>query len=343
MSPVAVISFQEALAHSERASTRHLLLGNGFSIACRPNIFVYGKLFERANFAKLSPAAQAAFAALGTEDFERVIKALRDAAKLIPLYKGVDPGVAKLLEKDADGLKEVLVQTIAASHPARPGDILDNEYAACRAFLAHFKTVYSLNYDLLLYWAQMHTEPNKTPDSDDGFRKSEDDIGAGYVVWESGQSHDQNMWFLHGALHVFDTGTEVQKYTWINTGIPLIDQIRDALARDYFPLFVAEGNSSEKLERIRHSDYLAKAYRSFSEIGGALFVFGHAFASNDEHYLKRIERGKIRYLYVGLHGDPKSVSNQHIIARASLMTAGRNAKRPLDVMFYNSKTAHVWG
>jgi hypothetical protein len=115
----------------------------------------------------------------------------------------------------------------------------------------------TLNYDLLLYWAQMHNEEGNEPSSDDGFRKPEDDYDAAYVTWESGNSHKQNTWFLHGALHLFDAGTEIQKYTWVNTGLRLIDQIRDALKRDYFPTFVAEGTSNEKLIRIRHNDYLA--------------------------------------------------------------------------------------
>ena len=343
MSDLKVLSFVDALAQSERLTSRHVLLGNGFSIACRPDIFVYSKLFERADFKKLSTAARKAFDALGTEDFEKVIKALRDAGKLVPLYEDVDPTLARRLQTDADGLKEVLVQTIADSHPARPSDISDQEYAACRLFLAPFKNIYTLNYDLLLYWTKMHTLSNEKQDSDDGFRKPEDEAGAPYVVWESGNSHQQNTWFLHGALHLYDTGTELQKYTWINTGVALIDQIREALARGYFPLFVAEGSSAEKLERIRHSDYLAKGYRSFESISGALFVLGHSFAANDEHYLKRIERGKVRELYVGLHGDPGSISNRHIVSRASRMQTVRRSKRPLDVYYFDSGSAKVWG
>src|SRR5689334_12717731 len=99
---MAILTFQEALRESARYSKRHLLLGNGFSIACRPNIFAYGKLYEEADFSKLSPTAKFAFEALGTQDFERVIKALRDAHAVLAAY-GSDPALLKTLQDDADG------------------------------------------------------------------------------------------------------------------------------------------------------------------------------------------------------------------------------------------------
>ena len=340
---MAILTFQEAITESLRFTKRHALLGNGFSIACRPNIFLYGKLYEQADFTKLSPTAKKAFEALGTQDFERVIKALRDTKLILEAYGGVPQSLLDSLQSDADGLGELLVETIAHSHPAWPGEVTDEEYAACRSFIANFNTVYTFNYDLLLYWAQMHTEEGGTPTSDDGFRKSDVDYDAAYVVWEPSQSHEQNTWFLHGALHVFDSGTEIQKYTWANTGVRLIDQIRDALGKGFFPLFVSEGTSAEKLERIRHSDYLAKAYRSFSEITGALFIYGHSLAANDEHYLKRIEKGKVSQLYIGLHGDPASGSNKHIIRRADQLANNRRRNAPLSVSYFDSSTAKVWG
>jgi hypothetical protein len=336
-------TFQEALADSQRFNRRHLLLGNGFSIACRPDIFLYGKLFENADFSKLSPTAKFAFNALGTQDFERVIKALRDTKLILQAYGGVPSSLLDSLQGDADGLRELLVQTIANSHPSWPGEIKEDEYAACRTFLSHFNTIYTFNYDLLLYWTQMHMPEGVAPSSDDGFRKSTDVYDAGYVVWEPGQSHEQNMYFLHGALHVFDTGTEIQKYTWVNTGIRLIDQIRDALSKDYFPLFVSEGTSEEKLERIRHNDYLAKAYRSFSEIQGALFIYGHSLAKNDDHYLRRIEKGKLSQLYIGLYGNPDSDANKQIIKRANQMANGRGVRKPLTVSYFEASSAKVWG
>lgn len=336
-----LMAFSAALDATNQCTKRHLLLGNGFSIACRPDIFVYGKLFDQADFSKLSPSAKKVFHALDTQDFEKVIKALRDAKAALAAYDGVPSKLLDTLQDDADGLRELLVQTIASSHPAQPGEIEEHEYAACRQFIANFDSVYTLNYDLLLYWVQMHTEEGVSPSSDDGFRKPEEDYDAAYVTWESGNSHKQNTWFLHGALHLFDAGTEIQKYTWANTGIRLIEQIRDALKRDYFPIFVAEGTSNEKLIRIRHNDYLAKAYRSFTEIGGALFVYGHSLAENDEHYLKRIERGKLSQLYVGIYGDPDSPSNKEIITRAKRMNVPRR-RVALNVQFFDAESAKVW-
>jgi hypothetical protein len=341
-----LLTFQQAIKSSASYSKRHLLLGNGFSIACRPDIFRYEKLFEQADFSNLSESAQRAFGALNTTDFERVIKALRDAAGLAVLYNLPEHNALQM-RTDADALKELLVQTIANSHPPFPSDISDGEYAACQQFLSNFNNTYTLNYDLLLYWSHMHHESSAEIQSDDGFRTSQNDIDDGiesdYVVWESSQSHEQNMWFLHGALHVFDSGTEIQKYTWSRTGVRLIEQIRDALSRDLFPLFVAEGSSDEKLERVRHSDYLAKAYRSFQEIQHCLFIYGHSLAANDDHYLRLIEHGKLSHIFVSLYGDPTSNDNKEIIQRAKGMSLRRGAKRPLRVDFYDSESAKVWG
>lgn len=61
----------------------------------------------------------------------------------------------------------LLVQAIAGRHPERPSDITEDQYKACRAFLAHFVgesrekhkgQVYTLNYDLLLYWTLLYDE-----------------------------------------------------------------------------------------------------------------------------------------------------------------------------------------
>ncbi|MDP0995544.1 DUF4917 family protein, partial [Klebsiella pneumoniae] len=77
-----LITFEAAIADSEKFAKRHLLLGNGFSIACRADIFHYGSLFAQADFSKV-PEVQAVFEALATQDFEAAIRALENASRIL--------------------------------------------------------------------------------------------------------------------------------------------------------------------------------------------------------------------------------------------------------------------
>ena len=116
-----LLTFDAAIAATDHFSKRHLLLGNGFSIACRPDIFVYGKLFEQADFAKLSDSARQAFDALATTDFERVIRTLNDTAALADVY-GLDPSISLQMRDDSAKLKELLVQTCLLYTSPSPRD-----------------------------------------------------------------------------------------------------------------------------------------------------------------------------------------------------------------------------
>lgn len=84
----------------------------------------------------------------------------------------------------------------------------------------------------------------------DGFGNDEDAPDAEYVVWQGEtNAHSACIHFLHGALHLFDSGKELLKYTWVRKGVPLIEQARSALHNGAFPLFVAEGTSGQKKRR----------------------------------------------------------------------------------------------
>lgn len=339
-----IISFQAAMRQATKGTDKrpHVLLGNGFSRACRDDIFAYEALFDRADFGKLSANARRAFDKLNTTDFEVVIRALRNAAILCELYNGKKDALSKQLRDDADGLREVLATAVAHSHPARPNDISDEEYQACRKFLAHFDKIYTLNYDLLLYWTVMHEEMEPRVLADDGFRSPEEQ-DVDYVTWEVGNTNKQNIHYLHGALHLFDAGSELKKYTWSRTGIALIDQIRASLAEDMYPLVVAEGEARQKKTKINHSNYLSRSFRSFCSISGSLFVHGFSMGDSDSHLVKATTKGKVSELYVGLHGDTNSRANQGIIEKVAQMPNIRSQRQPLSYTFYDTASADVWG
>jgi hypothetical protein len=363
-----ILTFAEALEETEDCR-RYVLLGNGFSISLFPERFTYVSLFESARSDGLfdaTPEIAKAFEALGTKDFEELMDALKASAKLAPIYGGDS---AKMMEH-SNILKGILVNAIANKHPSRPGDITDEQFENCRAFLSNFigtqrgnriGKVFSLNYDLLLYWSVLHdtfdvdwltgeisVEADQELDHDDGFRADEEDYEAEYVVWDPFHgTNSQSIFFLHGALHLYERGPQLAKMCWERAGNdPLMDQIRRALDDDRFPLFVSEGSSSFKMKRINRSAYLSRSLRSSFGCCGtknaAIFVIGHSLAANDDHILRRIKKGKIGRLYVSLFGDPDSSTNMAIRARAQALADGRLAKDAMTVRFIRSDTIHVW-
>ena len=341
-----VLTFEEALRRA--GEKRHLLLGNGFSIALRPDIFCYGSLFAKADFSGY-PEVEAVFRSLGSEDFEEAVQALEGAATILPSFLPDQREACGRINACAAKIKDVLVATIAGQHPPRPNEISDDQYEACLRFLKNFLTgpkggrIYTLNYDILLYWTLMNGFVNRSIDFNDGFRTDVYNGDAEYVVWDD-SAHSQNVYYLHGALHLFDGGHELQKYTWCRTDKPLIVQARDAIGKNLFPLFVAEGTWEKKLRKICHHSYLSKGQRSLASIKGVLFMHGVSLAENDTHILRVIEQNKgITTLFVGLHGAPDSAENQKIIRRAGAMVTSRDAKSPLQVSFYDSAGANVWG
>jgi hypothetical protein len=364
-----MISFQDALDSTE-GERRHLLLGNGFSIALFPERFTYKSLLQQAKDEGLfaaTPELEEAFAILNTTDFETVLSALISMRKLIHLYAG-DPHANTKIAEHAEHLKHALVQAIAGKHPERLNEISEEKFESVRTFLLNFSgkalakpgCIYTLNYDLLLYWSLLH-EPgpvwNGTTmvappeealmEHDDGFRSPPDDYDAPYVTWdiESG-SNKQNIHYLHGGLHLFDAGDELQKFCWERSGIPLMDQIHEALDSNRFPMFVSEGSSASKLRKILHSGYLTRSLKSFAGVCAAaqnnLFIYGHSLAESDEHILQLIERGKCKAIYVSIFGDPDSEQNAAIIHRAEMIAAARE-RYPLKTHFFDAESAEVWG
>lgn len=361
-----LITFQDAINETE-GKKRHLILGNGFSIACRPDIFRYDTLYNQADFSNCLHVEEV-FQELNTHDFEVVINALERAAQIAPIYGG-EQDLVDQFNEDALSLKHLLVDTVANNHPARPNDISDEEFKQCRKFLSYFLnddicercSIYTLNYDLLLYWSFMHKEEDDDPQKielkfNDGFNHDflgfeEDSQEARFapdVTWQGEtQSHQQNIHYLHGALHLYDEGSDLRKYTWKESGVALTEQARFSIENGFFPLFVSEGSTDKKLDKIVHSAYLHKAYRSFvsnTKVKGAsFFTYGYSFSENDDHISRRIGEGKCKALYVGIYGDIDSEVNKEVVKRVEALKSKRSKRYNLDIKYYDADTAEVWG
>lgn len=338
-----ILTFNDTLKKCPNMNKCYLLLGNGFSTSLFPAIFSYKSLKDEADFTK-NPELAEIFDKLGTPDFEKVIHALEHSAVIGEIYKIPGPKIKKLQE-DANDLKSILVSTIADRHPEDTTKVTDEQKKSCNKFLNQFKKIYTLNYDVLLYWVLLHGKNQRADDIDDGFRLPDDDFGAEYRVFDS--PHSPTFFFLHGALHIYDSGSERRKYVWVDTGKKIISQVREAIDKNLYPLFVAEGNSDQKKTKITHDSYLSKALRSFEAVcdmkDATVFIFGHSLNDSDEHIFRFIKRGKVPRVFIGVYKDPASGYDKRIIQKAKLLGTQRTKKYPLEVILYDAQSANVWG
>lgn len=360
---IKIHTFQEAIEHSANRGKRNLLLGNGFSIACQPDVFRYESLLEKAPIEGRSRIRKV-FKMSNSTDFEGIIKLLESSEKVLKIYSPKssehNAGIRSEIKQDAHLLRKILVKVIATNHPETPGDISEEMYSSCRKFLRHFiesKTdtagrIYTTNYDLLLYWTLLHELQDVDArlqfelEHNDGFGRDRNTPDE-YVKWMGESSaQSQRVHYLHGAIHLFDDGTDIYKYTWSRTGTRILQQIEDALRGEKYPLFVAEGTSQQKLKTIKHNPYLYHSYKSFSKImggnSGSLFVLGFSFSNSDQHIIDKIVSGGIRQLYVGVHGNKNSDGNKRMVRTLSNMMSSRRKNAEMDVMYFDSAGANVW-
>lgn len=340
MSQVEVLSFEEALKKTSNEA-RFLILGNGFSISWNPKIFSYNSLKDSAE--GISTKTKELFQKMNTVDFEEIIKDYEYASSVCGVHE-----MQNEFDQKATELRKLLIETIAKSHPEVPESLTEEEYEKCILFLSNFKSIYSLNYDMLLYWVLMkdkYRENNKPilKNLTDGFAYNNEE----FLNWD-GNSFDIH--YVHGALHLFEED-EIVKLNYRVTQKKLKDQFVDLIQdKKKFPLFVAEGDKNKKLRRIRNSGYLTRCLNSLQKIGAktipnSVFIYGSSLSDNDLHIVQALAKNKCHNFFIGIYGDQNSEPNKRLIKNAMRIKYLRESMRnfsPCNLYFFDSGTAKVW-
>ncbi len=203
-----MISFQEAIDQTEK-SNRIILLGNGFSISlCKS--FSYKRLYEVARDElpendRLSTELCGLFNDLETEDFEKVLAHLEVANIVMSHYK--KGKLKNSIQKDFKKVGNIFAKSILHVHPRFQNKIELATYTDAIGFFENFSKIFTLNYDLLLYWTIM----NKMELEKKGFAASipiRDGFGKkaseqmNNLVWST--SNPQDVFYLHGAIHLYE-------------------------------------------------------------------------------------------------------------------------------------------
>ena len=337
-------TFQDVLASIQKNNKRpfHLLLGNGFSMAYDLAIFSYNALHDFIQNAH-DPDLETILGVIETKNFEVIMQQLGTCAALVDAFGG-DPALRQRIEDASARLRSGLLDSVQKLHPEHVFKVPQKQSEACAVFLTTFLDtgghLYSTNYDLLLYWVLMR---NSVPHVDGFGREPEnpDDPPDDYIwselVWGKHRD-DQNVFYLHGALPLFDDGVAVIKEEYDEYNY-LLQKIRARMESAEYPIFVTAGDGRQKLTHIMHNHYLAYSYESLCTVDGSLVTFGFNFGEYDEHIINAINRAarqkppaKLWSIYIGVYSDD---DRQHI--------KQIEHKFKCKVHIYDTNTAQVWG
>lgn len=305
----------------DAASWDALLLGNGASMAVWSK-FGYTSLFDIATSEAvdhpLGDTEKNLFAALDSVNFEQVLGALSIARRVNHSFDVQAPQ----LDEAYEYIKRALIGAVRHVHVPWTSVPLDTLIAVRRA-LKRFNHVFSLNYDLLVYWAMMAEEPLE--DFKDYFWTGTFDI-TDTDVWGKAT---RVLW-LHGGLHLCrDTWGRTHKRMAQGPGANLLETFGQDFP-EATPLFVTEGTHVQKLRTVMSSDYLSFGYHELSSHVGPLVVFGSALGDEDRHIVESINHNGRMVAVSLMPGDGETV-------KAKKAAVLQNLPRP-DVRFFDATT-----
>jgi len=284
-----------------------IILGNGASIAFH-NKFNYSSLYEIAGDSKIITDEIAKIFKLfsaKTKSFEYILQQLWYASNINK--------VLKIKGKEMDNayysIRTALIDTVQTAHGSfqdwkneDPTFSIKLEKAA--NFLKNFSTVISLNYDCLVYWIIMKGKDLFGNWLKDTFT----DNGQSTPDWDMlrtchGKAEGATLvLYPHGNLSlVTDREQLTKKLTCKKTSFDLITFIKEKWeTKEYAPLFISEGDSKQKLDRIRSNSYLARVYSELYQVGNKIVIYGWGVTEQDEHILKAILHNHAQIEKIGI-------------------------------------------
>jgi len=347
-----MLTYQEVIdSLNKKKRTKHLLLGNGFSMSYDKKIFSYNALSDFVTKTK-DKLLHKLFGIIETANFETVMRELDLFRKLASEFSD-DKKLVRKINKARDSLKKNMLDAITELHPENVFKIPEKSSRKCAEFLRIYLDsnghVFSTNYDLLLYWVLMRNQ-NQIANIVDGFGKEyipkdADEYDLNYepefggLEWGPNQAN-QHVHYVHGALHIFDEGISIIKEIY-DEGY-LLENIKKRIDNKEYPVFVTAGDGKQKLAHILHNQYLDYCYKTLTSITGSLVVFGFGFGKYDEHIIEAINKAakgqkgdkfdKLWSVYIGVYSKDDEIHINSVLRKFKCK----------KVHLFDSKTAEIW-
>ena len=147
---------------------------------------------------------------------------------------------------------------------------------------------------------------------DEKNKKSSLDVNDGFLGKEFRPEvlEIQNLFFLHGAFHIYRDKNLVKKVTQSQDKAlyEKLGEIIDSEEKDLVCVFAE--TSEEKKENIEKNKYLKVCLEKLSSLTGCLVILGSSLSDNDRHIFEAINKSSISSIYISSTKEDKSKSSR---------------------------------
>lgn len=310
-----------------------IILGNGASISIDSRLR-YPSLYDAAkDRGLLQDEEQDIFNFFATSDFEMVLRALYHA-NTINRYLKIDDNAT------GDSYSRVKDSLIGAVNEVHPGHADIEKYVEkISRFLDDFKNVFSLNYDLIVYWVMMKANADAGGNLFKDCFSSDGRFEFDYEYMRlphKGLPSSTLVFYPHGNLML------VTDNSGITTSTDLISSITSSWTLGgNVPLFVSEGDTKKKMIAINRNPYLNQVYNELGKKKNSVLFYGWGMGQQDTHVLKALYKSGVSDIgvsvYTGLGSEP-----DHYMYEANRTLISIFRSKVINVDFIDASEPGLW-
>jgi hypothetical protein len=309
--------------------TDTLLLGNGASISLN-NCFSYPNLFEKASTSNLlEEPVKEIFDIFESQDFEYVLRKLFHTFTVNHCFN-IE---CERIDQAYNQVKEALINVVREIHVEHSSALINSN--SVTSFLSSFKTIFCLNYDLILYWFMLEGNDNLGAQFKDCFIHGE--FAENWTRFRNpiGSAESTTLIFYpHGNL-ILGKDKEGKEKKISSSGNSLLSIIFDSW-NSLTPIFISEATSKIKKQSILESPYLSRVfYEALPESKDSIVIYGWSMSNNDNHILAQLSliEPKPKLAISVFQNDDNFVTD----IQRKLLRKGFT-----DVTFFDSQSSGCW-